>query len=85
MDNIFKHFRPDNYNAWSITAVDKIEAVIDSCVTFDHIKSARKLVDNFTIITALEDYDEKSIEIVIHQLWLRIKLQENKIHGPEKR
>lgn len=85
MDNIFTNFRPNNFKEWSMTAVDKIEAVIDSCVTFDHLNSARKLVDNFTIITALEDCDEKSIEIVIHQLWLRIKLQENKINGPEKR
>lgn len=83
MDNII--FRPENFKSWSISAIDKIEAVIDSCVTIDHLDSARKLVDNFTIITALEECDENSIEIVIHQLWLRIKLQENKIYGPEKR
>jgi hypothetical protein len=79
MDNII--FRPGNYKTWSIKAIEKIEAVIDSCVTFDHLDSARKLVDQFSIITALEQDDEKSIEIIIHQLWLRIKLQENKING----
>ena len=55
--------------------------VIDSCANSYHLDGARKLVDNFTIITALEEDDEKSIEIIIHQLWLRIKLQENKING----
>jgi hypothetical protein len=79
MDNII--FRPENFNTWSIQAIEKIEAVIDSCSSLSHLDGARKLVDNFTIITALEEDDEKSIEIIIHQLWLRIKLQENKING----
>ncbi len=83
MDNIV--FRPGNYKSWSIKAIEKIEAVIDSCVTVDHLDSAKKLVDQFSIITALEQDDEKSIEIIIHQLWLRIKLQENKINGSNKR
>lgn len=79
MDNII--FRPENFKSWSIKAVEKIEAVIDSCSSISHLDGARKLVDNFTIITALEEDDEKSIEIIIHQLWLRVKLQENKIYG----
>ena len=29
MDNIFTNFRPNNFKEWSMTAVDKIEAVID--------------------------------------------------------
>ena len=79
MDNII--FRPENFNTWSIQAIEKIETVIDSCSSLSHLDGAIKLVDNFTIITALEEDDEKSIEIIIHQLWLRIKLQENKING----
>ena len=32
-------------------------------------------------VTASFSGEQKSIEIIIHQLWLRIKLQENKING----
>lgn len=79
MDNII--FKPNDFNTWSIAAITKIEKVIDSCENMNHLDSAKKLVDNFTVITALEDHDEKSIEIIIHQLWLRVKLQQNKING----
>ena len=79
MDNII--FRPENFKSWSLQAIEKIEKVIDSCSTISHLDGSRKLVDNLNIITALEDGDEKSIEIIIHQLWLRVKLQENKIYG----
>jgi len=79
MENII--FRPDNFKKWSIEALTKLEKVIDSCKNEAHLEAAKNMVDNFTIITALEDADEFSMDIIIHQLWLRIKLQKSKIYA----
>ena len=55
MENII--FRPDNFKKWSIEALVKLEKVIDSCKNEAHLEAAKNMVDNFTIITALEDAD----------------------------
>jgi hypothetical protein len=69
-------FRPENWSKWSVLAIDKINKTIDSCSTQEHLNVAKVMVDNFIIITALEDnITEKDLEDVMKLFWLKLDLQ----------
>ena len=69
-------FRPKNYDKWSIDAADKIAKTIDSCESEHHLECAKKMIENFALVTALEDIDSKSIEDIINLFWFKLKSQQ---------
>jgi hypothetical protein len=69
-------FRPENYKDWAKSAINKIEKTIDSCINVEQVEVSKKMVDNFIIITALEDdIIEEDLESVIRLFWLKIDLK----------
>jgi hypothetical protein len=69
-------FRPENYKDWAKSAINKIEKTIDSCINVEQVEVSKKMVDNFIIITALEDgILEEDLESVIRLFWLKIDLK----------
>jgi hypothetical protein len=69
-------FRPENYKDWAKLAINKIEKTIDSCISIEQVEVSKKMVDNFIIITALEnDIKEEDLESVIRLFWLKIDLK----------
>ena len=69
-------FRPENYSSWAKLAINKIEKTIDSCINVEQVEVSKKMVDNFIIITALEDgIKEEELESVIRLFWLKIDLK----------
>jgi len=69
-------FRPENYKDWAKSAINKIEKTIDSCINVEQVEVSKKMVDNFIIITALEDdIKEEDLESVIRLFWLKIDLK----------
>jgi hypothetical protein len=69
-------FRPENYKDWAKAAINKIEKTIDSCINVEQVEVSKKMVDNFIIITALEDdIKEEDLESVIRLFWLKIDLK----------
>ena len=73
--------RPKNYEEWMGAAVEKILKTIDSCKTNTHLEAAKTMVDNFVIVTALEDIKENDLEEIINLFWIRIKLQQKTINN----
>jgi|TARA_B110000908_G_C10248083_1_gene450092 hypothetical protein len=68
--------RPKNFKEWVSKAYDKIERTIDSCQTVEHIDAAKKMVDNFIIVTALEEEsNSEELEAIAHLFWTRINLK----------
>jgi hypothetical protein len=73
-------FRPDNYKEWAQRAIQKIEKTIDSCVSIEQVESSKQMIDNFVIITALEDnIQEEELESIIRLFWLKIDLKKQSI------
>lgn len=71
------NLRPDNYLAWAPAAIEKIERTINSCETARQLKIAKKMVDNFIVVSIMEeDSNDEDIQWISHQLWLRVKIQE---------
>jgi hypothetical protein len=69
-------FRPENYKDWAKSAINKIEKTINSCINVEQVEVSKKMVDNFIIITALEDdIIEEDLESVIRLFWLKIDLK----------
>jgi hypothetical protein len=74
-------FKPDNYETWSITALDKIQRTIDSCITLDHIDAAKNMVDNFVLMLALnETYPDDDVQDISKQLYLYLKLKQGNLY-----
>lgn len=72
--------KPKNYQTWSKEAINKIEKTIESCENESHLKAAKKMIDNFIIIMAINDeLDSEQIYQISRQLWLTYKLKENKL------
>lgn len=73
-------FRPDNYKDWAKSAIQKIEKTLDSCTTIEQVEVSKRMIDNFVIITALEDnIKEEELEAVIRLFWLKIDLKKQSI------
>jgi len=79
MNNQFL-FKPGNYEDWSISALDKVTKVIDSCNTIEHIETAKNMVDHFILMMAInETYPDETIQDISKQLYLYLTLKKNKI------
>lgn len=73
-------FRPDNYKEWAQLAIQKIEKTLDSCVSIEQVESSKQMIDNFVIITALEDnIQDGELESIIRLFWLKIDLKKQSI------
>lgn len=73
-------FRPDNYKDWAKIAIDKITKSIESSTTIDHVEASKRMIDNFVIVTALEeDVQEEELESLIRLFWLKIDLKKQSI------
>lgn len=73
--------KPNDYNTWSQTALEKIQKTIKSCENESHLKAAKNMIDNFIIILALNDeYNLDKIHQISRQLWLTYKLKELKLN-----
>jgi hypothetical protein len=73
-------FKPDNFERWSELATEKISSTIESCTTLRQIESAKRMIDTFIMITALEDNIEtEELEWIINLYWLKINLKKQNI------
>lgn len=73
-------FRPENYKDWAKLAIQKIGETIDSCTTIKHVEKSKVMIDNFIIITALEDgVQEEELESLMRLFWLKIDLKKQSI------
>lgn len=73
-------FRPENYKDWAKSAIQKIGKILDSCTTIEQVDVSKRMIDNFVIITALEDnIKEEELEAVIRLFWLKIDLKKQSI------
>ena len=73
-------FKPENYQRWSDSATEKISKSIDSCNTPDQIESAKRMIDTFIMITALEDnVTADELEWIINLYWLKIVLKKHSL------
>lgn len=67
--------RPADYETWVKPAVKKILNTIKSCETSIHLEAAQKMVDNFIVVTAMEDIESSEIEDILNLFWIRLKTQ----------
>jgi hypothetical protein len=73
-------FKPDNFERWSELATEKISSTIESCTTLRQLESAKRMIDTFIMITALEDNIEtEELEWIVNLYWLRIILKKHKL------
>ena len=73
-------FKPDNFERWSELATEKIHVTIESCTTLRQLESAKKMIDTFIMITALEDNIEtEELEWIVNLYWLKIILKKHKL------
>ena len=73
-------FKPDNFERWSNLATEKIHVTIESCTTMRQLESAKKMIDTFIMITALEDNIEtEELEWIVNLYWLKIILKKHKL------
>lgn len=73
-------FRPENYKDWAKSAIQKIGKTIDSCTTIEQVDISKRMIDNFVIITALEeDVQEEELESLMRLFWLKIDLKKQSI------
>lgn len=79
-------FKPEDWSEWAKLAIDKINQTIDTCNTPEHIKSAKTMVDNFIIITALEEsVNDNDLESIIRLFWLKLDLKKQIIFETNKK
>jgi len=68
--------RPNDFKEWVSKAYEKIDKTISSCQTIEHVEAAKRMVDNFVIVAALEDdVDSNELETIAHLFWTRINLK----------
>ena len=73
-------FKPDNYTEWSTSSLNKIEKVIESCITEEHLDSAKTMVDHFILTLAInESYPDGQVQDISKQLYLCLNLKRNKL------
>ena len=73
-------FRPENYKDWAKVAIQKIERTLDSCVSLDQIDTSKRMIDNFILITALEDnIQSEELESIMRLFWLKIDLKKQNL------
>ena len=73
-------FRPDDYERWSDLATEKIRVTIESCEDLRQLESAKRMIDTFIMITALEDNIEtEELEWIVNLYWLKIFLKKQNI------
>jgi hypothetical protein len=73
-------FKPDNFERWSELATEKISSTIESCTNLRQLESAKRMIDTFIMITALEDNIEtEELEWIINLYWLKINLKKQNI------
>jgi hypothetical protein len=73
-------FKPDNYSEWSVKSLNKIEKVIASCITEEHLDSAKVMIDHFILTMALnEKYQDEQVQDISKQLYLSLNLKRNRI------
>ena len=73
-------FKPDNFERWSELSTEKIHVTIESCTTLMQLESAKKMIDTFIMITALEDNIEtEELEWIVNLYWLKIILKKHKL------
>ena len=69
-------FKPENFERWSELATEKINVTIESCTNSRQLESAKRMIDTFIMITALEDNIEtEELEWIINLYWLKINLK----------
>lgn len=69
-------FKPDNYKEWSIKSLNKIEKVIESCVTEIQLESAKSMIDHFILTMAInEAYPDEQVQDISKQLYLCLNLK----------
>jgi hypothetical protein len=73
-------FKPDNYKEWSDSAIKKIIKVVDSCISDDHLDSAKQMIDHFILMLALnETYSEETVQDISKQLYLYLNIKKSNI------
>ena len=73
-------FRPEDYSRWSNLATEKIRVTIESCEDLVQLESAKRMIDTFIMITALEDnIAEEELESIINLYWLKIFIKKQNI------
>ena len=73
-------FKPDNFERWSNLATEKIHVTIESCTTLRQLESAKKMIDTFIMITALEaNIETEELEWIVNLYWLKIILKKHKL------
>jgi hypothetical protein len=78
-------FKPENFERWSELATEKIRKSIDSCTNLRQLESAKRMIDTFIMITALEDnIESEELEWIINLYWLKINLKKQNILKQKK-
>jgi 5,10-methylenetetrahydrofolate reductase len=73
-------FKPENFERWSELATEKIHVTIELCTNLRQLESAKKMIDTFIMITALEDNIEtEELEWIVNLYWLKIILKKHKL------
>lgn len=73
-------FKPENFERWSELATEKIHSTVESCDTLRQLESAKRMIDIFIMITALEDNIEtEELESIINLYWLKINLKKHEL------
>jgi len=71
-----KIYKPNNFKEWSETACNKIIRTISSCITLEQLDNSKRMIDNFVVISAIEDdIETDELESIVSLIWLRHKLQ----------
>ena len=72
--------KPNDYEAYIEIGVEKIIKTVDSCITLDHLDSAKTMIDNFIMVLLLNDnFDEEEIQFVSKQLFLYLNITKSYI------
>ena len=72
--------KPNDYEAYIEIGIEKIIRTIDSCITLNHLDSAKTMIDNFIVVLLLNDnFDEEEIQFVSKQLYLYLNITKSNI------
>jgi hypothetical protein len=73
--------KPNNYESYIETGIQKIIKTVDSCITDDHMDTAKKMIDNFIIILLLnDDFDDEDIQFISKQLYLYLNITKSTLN-----
>lgn len=69
-------FKPENYEKWSKSTIDKIIKTIESCETEPHLDTAKNMIDNFVLMMAINgNYKDEQVQDISKQLYLCLNLK----------